>query len=501
MKILLALLTGAVALPAAIDEPVRLDTGLVSGASGSNPDVRVFKGVPFAAPPLGALRWRPPQPAAHWEGVRKADQFSSTCTQPPRSGTSLLLPTAKRLGETSEDCLYLNVWTAAKSPRERLPVMVYIHGGGYRDGSGSGLVFDGEALAKKGVVLVTINYRLGIMGFFAHPELTKESDYHTSGNYGLLDQMAALQWVQKNIAGFGGDRNRVTIFGQSAGSGSVLAMMASPLTKGLFQRAIGESGGPPMGRNRTRKEAEEAGAKLGSLADLRAKPFQDLLRSGGSGPIVDGWLLPEDESVIFHQGKQNDVALIVGSNAEEANVLGRPVPAKRYVEQIEQRYGSLAAAYLKFYPADSEERAKASQMAALNDSMAWQMRTWAKWQTQTGKSKAYLYYFTRQPPPDAPIKGAAHDAELYYVFHNLNLYPQQWAEWDHRLEEIISSYWVNFATRGDPNGASLPHWDAYSASQGDRVMLLGDKVELGSSRFEKTKLDFLESYYAQQLAQ
>jgi para-nitrobenzyl esterase len=501
MKTILALLMAAAVLPAAIDEPVRLDAGLVSGVPGSNPEVRVFKGVPFAAPPVGALRWKPPQPAAHWESVRKADQFSSTCTQPPRTGTSLLLPTAKRLGETSEDCLYLNVWTAAKSSRERLPVMVYIHGGGYRDGSGSALVFDGEALAKKGIVLVTTNYRLGILGFFAHPELTKESDYHASGNYGLMDQMAALQWVQKNIAAFGGDKNRVTIFGQSAGSGSVLALMASPLTKGLFQRAIGESGGPPMGHNRTRKDAEESGAKLGTLAELRSKPAAALLANGGNGPIADGWFLPEDESAIFRQGKQNDVALMVGSNAEEANVLGRPVPAAQYVEQTKQRYGSIADAYLKFYPAGSEEQAKASQMTILNDSMAWQMRTWAKWQIHTGKAKAYLYYFTRQPPPDAPIKGAAHDAELYYVFHNLNLYPQQWAEWDRRLEEIISSYWVNFATRGDPNGSGVPRWAAYSESQGDRVMVLGDKVEAGSSRLEKTKLDFLESYYAQQLAQ
>ncbi len=497
MKTLLALFT-AMTLAAAVDQPVRLDTGLIAGSPGSDPAVRVFKGIPFAASPVGTLRWQPPRPAANWDGVRQAGQFSSTCSQPPRTGASLLLPTAKGLGETSEDCLYLNVWTAASSARERRPVMVYIHGGGYRDGSGSALVFNGEALAKKGVILVTTNYRVGILGFFAHPELTKESDYHASGNYGLLDQVAALRWIQKNIAGFGGDPNRVTIFGQSAGSGSVLALMASPFTKGLFQRAIGESGGPSLVPMKTREDAEKAGLKLGTLASLRAKPASELLETPGGGPIVDGWFLPEDESAIFRQGKQNDVPIIVGSNAEEANVIGHPVPAAQFIGQTKERYGDLSSSYLKLYPAGSEEQAKASQMTALNDSMAWQMMTWARWQSKTGASKAYLYYFTRQPPPDAPVKGAAHDAELYYVFHNLKLYDQQWADWDRKLEEIVSSYWVNFAAHGDPNGDGLPQWTAFSENQSDKVMVLGDKVEAGSTRLEKANLELYEAFHARQ---
>jgi para-nitrobenzyl esterase len=498
MKTFLVLFT-AMTLAAAVDQPVRLDTGLVAGTAGSDPAVLVFKGIPFAAPPVNALRWQPPRPAAHWDGVRQADRFSSTCSQPARTGASLLLPTSKGLGETSEDCLYLNVWTAVGSAGEHLPVMVYIHGGGYRDGSGSGLVFNGEALAKKGVILVTTNYRVGILGFFAHPELTKESDYHASGNYGLLDQVAALQWVQKNIAGFGGDPKRVTVFGQSAGSGSVLALMASPLTKGLFQRAIGESGGPAMGPMKNRADAEQAGLKLGTLAALRAKPAKELLQIAGSGPIVDGWFLPEDEGAIFRQGKQNDVPLIAGSNAEEANVSGRPVPAEQFIAQTKHRYGDLGGSYLKLYPAGSEQQAKASQMTALNDALAWQMMTWARWQSKTGKSKAYLYYFTRQPPPDAPVKGAAHTAELYYVFHNLKLYDRQWAAWDRKLEEIVSSYWVNFAAHGDPNGAGLPRWTAFSEQQSDKVMVLGDTVQTGPSRLEKANVDLFEAVYTRQI--
>ncbi len=499
MKYLLLSICGATVMLAAIDQPVRLDTGLVAGAADVNSAVRVFKGIPFAAPPVGSLRWKAPQPTAHWDGIRKADQFSSTCAQPQRTGQSLLLPTAKRLGSTSEDCLYLNVWTAAQSATQRLPVMVYIHGGGYRDGSGSALVFDGEALAKKGVVLVTTNYRVGIFGFLAHPELTEESSHHASGNYGLMDQVAALQWVQRNIAGFGGDPRRVTIFGQSAGSGSVLALMASPLAKGLFQRAIGESGGPGLTPMRTLREAEQAGEKLGRLKDLRAKPMRELLGVTVGGPIVDGWLLPQDEAAIFAASKQNDVPLISGSNAEEANVIGHPVPKDQYIEQTNQRFRDMAASYLVRYPAGSDDQAKASQMTALNDSMAWGMRTWARWETKTGKSKAYVYYFTRQPPPDAPIKGAAHDAELYYVFHNLNLFPQQWASWDRQLEDMISSYWVNFADNGDPNGRGLPRWTAFSEEKQDRVMIFGDKVEMGASRLDTAKAEFLERLSARQM--
>ncbi len=248
-------------VPAAIEEPVHLDAGLISGVAGTNSAVRVFRGILYAAPPVGNLRWREPQPATHWDGVRKADQFGAICKQPAFRGA----PAGAKPPNMSEDCLFLNVWTAATSASDRRPVMVWIHPGGYQTGSGSTPGYDGEGLAKKGVVLVTINYRLGVFGFFSHPELTKESEHHASGNYALMDQAAALRWVQKNIAGFGGDPQRVTVFGDSAGSSSIANLMGSPRVKGLFQRAVGESGawmGLSVTPSRTLAEAEQAGVKI-----------------------------------------------------------------------------------------------------------------------------------------------------------------------------------------------------------------------------------------------
>src|SRR5579863_6409560 len=289
-----AMLSAALPL-CAIDDPVRVENGSLSGAPGSSPDVKVYKGVPFAAPPVGDLRWKGPKPAQPWQGVRTATQFSAACYQSPYPKVSIYYRDPEPM---SEDCLYLNIWTAAKSNNERRPVMVWIHGGGLTRGSGAVPFYDGEALAKKGVVLVTINYRLGIFGFFAHPELTKESDRNASGNYALLDQIAALEWVKKNIGAFGGDPKRVTIFGESAGSWSVNCLVATPLAKGKFQRAIGESAASfqPMG---TLRESEQAGVRLASavgahsLADLRAKPADELLKAGATiavRPSVDGWM-------------------------------------------------------------------------------------------------------------------------------------------------------------------------------------------------------------------
>jgi para-nitrobenzyl esterase len=493
------------AVAATPDITVRLDVGAVSGVPGRSATVRVFKGIPFAAPPVGPLRWKAPQPPSRWQGVRAADKFSAMCAQLERSGLTLGLPTSVGLGEPSEDCLYLNIWTTGTSSAQRRPVMVWIHGGGFANGSGKSLVFDGEELAKKGVVVVTINYRVGILGFFAHPELTKESERHVSGNYGLMDMVAALQWVQKNIAGFGGDPARVTIFGQSAGSAAVADLMASPLAKGLFHRAIGESSGPGLVPMRTLSAAEQDGLRLAgtlgarTLADLRALSMDALLKAGGSGgPIVDGWVLPADVATTFQQGKQNDAPVLIGSNSDEGAVLARPVAAEAYRKQAAQRFGELAGDYLKLYPGDSDEQAKTSQIVYSSDTMAWGMRNWARLQAHTGKSPVYLYYFTRRAPKDAAFQGAYHDAELYYAFHNLDLYKQSWEKWDRQLADILSTYWVNFATSGDPNGKDVPVWTPYDERRMDNVMNFGDTAKMGSGRLAQPKEKLLNAYAARQ---
>jgi len=505
-------LAGAALASAAISDPVRVDTGLVSGASGKDADVRVYKGIPFAAPPVGDLRWRAPQPGAKWDGVRKAEQFGSSCTQGGGGGRGG--DKAKATGVTgTEDCLYLNVWTAAKSPSERRPVMVWIHPGGYTSGSGSSPGTEGEALAKKGVVLVTINYRLGVFGFFSHPELTKESDRRASGDYAFMDQVAALQWVQKNIPAFGGDPTRVTVFGDSAGSSSISNLMASPLAKGTFQCASGQSGawlGLSVSPMRKLADAEQAGAKMAeslgakSLAELRAKPAEEVLRGGrDGGPVIDGYFLPDDPANIFAQGKQNDVPLIAGSNKDEGTFFLQSVTAEQWVQRSRQKFGDMADPFLKLYPAGSDAEANVSQYAAFRDELAFVMRNWAAAQTKLGKSKAYLYYFTHEPPvaggraPAATVtiarEGATHGGEAPYIFQNL-LGNRPWTDVDRQVAETMSSYWVNFATTGDPNGKNLTPWPAFDETKNNGRMILRDASAYGLG-LTQAQLDFYTAWY------
>ena len=499
-------LGGGLFSPAGVEETVHLDSGLVSGTAARAAAVRVFRGIPYASPPVGKLRWHAPLPPAHWDGVRKADQFGAICMQPAFRGASRPANQAKM----SEDCLFLNVWTAATSTSERRPVTVWIHPGGYQTGSGSTAGYDGEALAKKGVVVVTINYRLGVFGFFSHPQLTKESEHHASGNYGLMDQVAALQWIQKNVAGFGGDPHRVMVFGDSAGSASVADLMGSPRAKGLFQRASGESGawmGISLAATRTLAEAEQAGVKMAeqmhvkNLEDLRAIPAEDLLKGGrGGGPVIDGWFIPKDVGTIFAEGKQNDVPLIVGSNKDEGTFFLQPTTAEKFIERSRARFHDQADAFLKLYPAGSDEEANASQLAAFRDELAFVMRVWARAQTKTGHSRAFLYYFTHEPP--APVgatsrgglgSGATHGAEAQYIFQNL-LPPRAWTDLDRQVSDTLSSYWVNFAANGNPNTKSLAKWPAFDDENSDRPMVLGDQAEIGPVP-NRAQLAFFEQVY------
>jgi para-nitrobenzyl esterase len=487
---------------AAGDVPVvHLDSGIISGLAGSTSEIRVYKGIPFAAPPVANLRWRAPQRVARWDGVRKAEKFGPTCMQNANG------PAAQ---PASEDCLYLNVWTVAKSAAERRPVMVWIYGGGFTGGSGSEPRYDGDALSQKGVVVVTFNYRLGAFGFLAHPELTKESDRRASGNYGLMDQVAALEWVQRNIAAFGGDPRKVTIFGESAGAIAVADLLVSPQSKGLFIRAIGESGawmGLGVAPARRLADAEDAGVKLAeslgtkSLAEMRQAPADAVLKAGrGSGPIVDGWFFPEAPDKIFAQGKQHPVPVLVGSNKDEGTFFLQPAGAERFTAQTRQRFGGFADEFLKVYPADSDEEANSSQLTSFRDEAAWAMYNWARLQTKA-KATAYLYYFIHEPPVAADGKaggrgrGATHTAEIPYVFQNPGNRP--WTDVDRQLSDTISSYWVNFASTGDPNGRNLPKWPAFGESRNSDLMVLGDKAEVGSGP-DPGHLKFFQTYYEKQ---
>lgn len=475
---------------AALPEQITIDTGTIAGGPGATPDVRAYKGIPFAAPPVGELRWRSPAAPARWQGVRPATEYAPRCMQggPPA-------PNAAPPPPTSEDCLYLNVWSAAGAASERRPVMVWIYGGGYFGGAGSEPRYAGDALASKGAVVVTLNYRLGTFGFLAHPELSAESERKISGNYAMQDAIAALQWVQRNIAAFGGDPSNVTVFGESAGANMTSSLVGSPQTKGLFHRVIVQSGawmGMGMGRIPTLASAEQAGAKAASdigaasIADLRAKPAQEIhatLRAP-AGLVVDGYYIPEDLSLTFVGGRQNAVDVLLGSNKDEGTFFPRPgLTAEQFTSEARQRFGVLADTFLKLYPAPDDAAAMDAYLTSFRDETAWHMRKFADLQTKRGNS-AYVYYFTRvpPPPPDRPSRGATHVAEIPYMFNNLAPASLAWSDTDRSLADTMSSYWVNFARTGNPNGPGLPQWPAFSGGlTGGKAQVLGDTVATETS--------------------
>ncbi len=510
-SIVIMLMLAAIPMGAAMTGPVRVEGGQVAGIAGKDASITVFKGIPFAAPPVGDLRWRAPRPVVAWQGVRKADQFGNSCVQNIVAERKPWTYEFMTHTEVSEDCLFLNVWTAAKLPRERLPVYVFIHGGGNTEGSGAVPVYDGEGLAKKGIIVVTVNYRLGVLGFFTHPALTAESDVHASGNYALLDLIAALRWVHENIAGFGGDPARVTIGGQSAGASNVHSLVASPLAKGLFHGAIAESGSSVGGLGlmgaRTLADQEQAGVRFveakgaKSLADLRAMPSKDLVAPIPGTPVrfgvvVDGYVQPASARDIFAQGKQNDVPTLTGSTREDiGGAATHPTAtAESFDRQAKQRYTDLAGEFLKLYPAGTDEQARNSQNDSALDSMRISTYLWAVNRAKTAKTKVYTYLWDHvMPGPDADRYGAFHTSEVPYVMNTLAMSDRPFTEADHKIADMVSSYWVNFIRTGDPNGKGLAHWPT-TAEQPETTMELGDKTGPIPVAGDKAKFAFFESF-------
>lgn len=471
-------------------EAVRIDSGLVSGKIDSHA-VSSYLGIPFAAPPVGNLRWRPPQPVPAWKGVRATDDFGASCMQ---DEMGVRLPWSRGFmtqGPISENCLYLNVWTTSPDSSKKMPVMVWIYGGGYSEGSSQVAVYNGGNLARNGVVVVTFNYRVGPLGFLAYPALTEESQHHSSGNYGLLDQIAALNWVHRNIAAFGGDPSNVTIFGQSAGAGSVGILMTSPLAKGLFEHAITESGlGLFRGLDSRKRlpDAEQQGLKyaerLGahSLAQLRALPAGDFAKPipgmprglSGFSPNVDNWVVTNDVPA-------HEVPLINGMVANDIGIAdlgdGRtsaPVTLETYKAQMKNLCGDQLATCLKLYPANDEKEAAAALATARRDRARVSIYLWATDRVKRGP--VYTYYFDRAEPwPKYPLFGAFHTSEVPYVFQSTSVLHRAWQPEDLKISREMSSYWTNFAKRGDPNSPNLPHWPGFTAET-KTTMELGSRM-------------------------
>lgn len=519
--------------------PVQIETGLLSGVPGRDPAITVYKGIPYAAPPVGALRWRPPAAALPWTGVRPADTFGYVCPQ--------LSPSVGAL-PMSEDCLTANVWTGAASADEKRPVFVWIYGGGFTEGFGSNPTFDGEGLARKGVVVVTFNYRLGPLGFLATPELSAESGHGASGNYGLMDDIALLKWVQKNIAAFGGDPDRVTIAGQSAGAGSVGFLSMSPEARGLFHRSISESqvrySRDPELRYlntswRSLPDAEAAGVAFAearggrNLAELRAMSWPLLLQGSNAAdtavdtgttarpplfrPVVDGWIIPGTYSETYAAGTQAHIPYVAGNNRHESGAVpetafdhlranagrGRPgqpptsVTLDAYRAWATRKFGPMAEEFFTLYPASTDQEAALQNNESARDNGRMSTYLWAQVWTRTVKEPVFTYFWTHAVPgPSHDLRGAYHGSEINYVFNNLEATDLPWTDEDRRIGDIMSSYWANIAANGDPNGPGLPVWPAYDVTR-PVVMQVGDDfgpIPVASP----AKIDFWKRYFETQ---
>jgi len=499
--------------------------GSVRGAPGKVEGVTVFKGIPFAAPPVGELRWAMPQPAASWNGVRDATQWGDSCVQNPAPerfpvNSATDMPDSPGI---SEDCLYLNVWTPAKSAGEKRPVMVWLYGGAYNEGGGSAPFSQGDQLAAKGVVMVTFNYRVGSLGFFAHPELTAASEHGASGNQALGDAIAALQWVKDNIAAFGGDPDNVTIFGESAGAAMNAGLTGAPPAAGLFARAISQSGAwmglgiaPMVPRDQVEAQAVEAARELGanSLAELRALPAETIAMGlRGQGMIVDGHIIPEDLSRVFAEGRQNKVDVLVGTNEDEGSFtsgFGPPTTLATWQQGEAQRWGERVDLGRAAYPAASDEEAVGVAARPFSDAMAWHMRLFAQSQDRIGQN-AWLYFFTHDPlyDEDRPDLGAAHTGEIPYVFNNLaaprtfpggsSVKKMAGNPREEAFADQVSQYWVNFARTGNPNGEGLPYWPPVGELGPSEVMVLDADGSGKGKWLDPAQLELYDSLYQDRL--
>ena len=486
---------------------IRIESGLIAGFYNEKTGVYVFKGIPFAAPPVDELRWKPPQPALPWKGTRQCTVFGPSPMQPkPISflflGPEFVIPQAP----ISEDCLYLNVWTAARSKEEKRPVLVWIYGGGFITGGAAAPGYSGEALAKMGIVFVSFNYRLGVFGFLSLPDLTKESPHHSSGNYALMDQIAALAWVKKNIRFFGGDPDRVTVAGQSAGSASVNCLLASPLARGLFQGAIGESGSlvleNPLLRMRSLKDAEQEGERIAKklnapgLQALRALPAEELQQKGMGffSPTVDGYVMPASVAETYKNNQQNHVPLMTGWNGDEGIIIA--IASKENFAKQAESFGADSTLFKKYFPSNTDSESIASQInLSVYKTMGVSEYAWACEQNENKTAKTFLYVFTRKPPAEGDKKrfGAYHTAEIGYAFHNLDSIRRSWQPMDRRLENMMSAYWVQFVKTGDPNLSGLPPWSPFSKDN-PQTMIFSDSPA-AEPLPGKAALDFLYARY------
>jgi para-nitrobenzyl esterase len=486
-------------------QPIRIKTenGLIAGKKSG--DVNIFLGIPYAAPPVGNLRWRAPQPPVNWQGVKDCTKFSASPMQwtpkPFMMWTEEFIAPPEPL---SEDCLYLNIWTKSIKPEAKLPVFVWIYGGGFSSGSSACAVYDGEEYAKRSVVFVSINYRVGVFGFLAHPDLTKESENKSSGNYGILDQIEALKWLKNNVSAFGGDPENITIAGQSAGSMAVNILIASPQAKGLFQRAIAESGGIFSSRFMNKlSDAEKTGIALAKkfsvagIAELRKIPAEKIQSDaagegiGRFGPVQDGYVLPKDLKELFKDNSINNVPIITGWVTGDASLSGSGKTSKEeYEKQAKAKYGASAGEFLTLFPGNTEEEIQQSQarlglisFAGLPSHML----------AGLNKKQSYIYQYSHVPPdkPGFPNYGAFHTSEVPYALHTLHLWKREWKPLDLKLEGDMSAYWINFARTGNPNGPGLPVWKPYEKANGN-ILEIGDRIELRPGMMKK-EFDFLEN--------